>query len=64
MPAIKAPSCLLIPAKLLNLYIPKGTVSFLPDYIFDNITGGRGVIFVLSMKNFVRYLVTFSRSSH
>ena len=27
-------------------------------------TGGRGVIFVFSMQNFVRYLLTFSLSSH
>ena len=27
-------------------------------------TGGRGVIFVLSMQNFVKFLLTFSLSSH
>ena len=27
-------------------------------------TGGRGVIFVLSMQNFVKVLLTFSLSSH
>ena len=29
-----------------------------------NTTGGRGVIFVLSMQNFGKFLLTFSLSSH
>ena len=38
-------------------------VTTTPNYS-KSYTGGREVIFVLSMQNFVGYLLTFSASSH